>query len=206
MPKPDLENAYALSSLDDTRKLYADWAETYDKTFIEASDFVQPQRVAEAFVAAGGAGPVLDFGCGTGIMGEMLAGKVAPVDGADLSPEMLAVAARKSVYRDLIEGNVLDGLTVTDGAYAGVVSSGTFTNGHVGPDALDELLRLAQPGAQFALSINGEHFAREGFAAKFEALAGRITELSLPEIRFYGDQATGAHKDDTGFVALFRRR
>ena len=66
MPKPDLENAYALSSLDDTRKLYADWAETYDKTFIEASDFVQPQRVAEAFVAAGGAGPVLDFGCGTG--------------------------------------------------------------------------------------------------------------------------------------------
>ena len=138
-------------------------------------------------------------------MGKMLAGKVTPVDGADLSPEMLAVAARKGVYRDLIEGSVLDGLTVADGAYAGVVSSGTFTNGHVGPDALDELLRLAQQGAQFALSINGEHFAREGFAAKFEALAGRITELSLPEIRFYGDKATGAHKDDTGFVALFRK-
>ena len=206
MPKPDLENAYALSNLDDTKKLYADWAETYDKTFIEASDFVQPQHVARAFLSAGGSGPVLDFGCGTGVMGEALAGRVTPVDGADLSPEMLAVAARKGVYRNLIEGNVLDGLMVADAAYAGVVSSGTFTNGHVGPEALDELLRLAQPGAQFAISINGEHFERAGFAAKFEDLAGRIAGLSLPEIRFYGDKATGARKDDTGFVALFRKR
>ena len=126
-------------------------------------------------------------------------------DGADLSSEMLAVAARKGVYRDLIEGNVLDGLTVVDGTYAGVVSSGTFTNGHVGPDALDELLRLAQPGALFAISINGEHFERAGFAAKFEALAGRIDGLKLPEVRFYGDKATGPHKDDTGFVAVFRK-
>ena len=97
--------------------------ETYDTSFIEASDFILPQHVARAFLAEGGCGPVLDFGCGTGIVGELLDGKGATVDGADLSSEMLAVAARKGVYRDLIEGNVLDGLTVMDGTYAGVVSS-----------------------------------------------------------------------------------
>ena len=53
--------------------------------------------------------------------------------------------------------------------------------------------------------INGEHFAAAGFQAKFDALGGQITGLELLEIRYYGDKATGPHKDDTGFVALFRK-
>jgi predicted TPR repeat methyltransferase len=206
MPKPDLENAYSLQTPEDAKRLYADWAETYDQSFAQAMDFALPQKVAKAFAAAGGAGPVLDFGCGTGLVGEELARLgVGPIDGADLSPEMLAVAERKDVYRDLIADNVLDGLTVRGGQYAGVVSSGTFTHGHVGPEALDELLRIAAPGAQFALSINGAHFDAAGFAATFNALGRRITGLDLPDIRFYGDKATGPHKDDTGKLALFRK-
>jgi len=204
MPKPDLNNAYALQTVADARRLYADWAETYDADFAEKMDFVLPVRVAEAFVAAGGAGPVLDFGTGTGLAGQALTALgVAPVDGADLSPEMLAVARRKGVYRDLVAGDVMAGLDIADAQYAGVISSGTFTHGHVGPDAIDELLRIAAPGAQFALSINGAHFETAGFAAKFQALRGRIGDVQLPELNFYGGGATGAHKDDTGRIALF---
>lgn len=159
MPKPDLENAYDLKTTDDAKRLYADWAETYDQDFAADMDFVLPQRVAQAFADAGGAGPVLDFGTGTGLVGKALAKLgIGPVDGADLSPEMLAVARRKGVYRDLVEGDVLDGYTMPGAPYAGVVSSGTFTHGHVGPEAIDVLLTLAAPGAQFALSINGAHF------------------------------------------------
>jgi len=206
MTEPDLQDAYALETPDDAKRLYANWAETYDRSFAEDMDFVLPARVAQAFVGAGGGGPVLDFGCGTGLVGQHLADLgIAPVDGADLSPEMLRVAERKEVYRKLIEGNVLDGLTIPTGTYAGVVSSGTFTHGHVGPDAIDELLRLAAPGAQFALSINGAHFEAEDFAAKFTTLAGKITDLTLPELRFYGDRAIGDHKDDIGKIALFRK-
>ncbi len=205
MPKPDLENAYSLETVDDARRLYADWAETYETDFAQTMDFVLPGTVARMFAQAGGAGPVLDFGCGTGLVGTYLSDLgVGPVDGADLSPEMLAVARRKDVYRDLIEGDVLQGYD-RDAAYSGIVSSGTFTHGHVGPDALDELLRLAAPGALFALSINGEHFHDAGFAAEFETLRNQITDLKLPEIRFYGDNATGSHKDDTGRIALFRK-
>jgi predicted TPR repeat methyltransferase len=206
MPKPDLDNAYSLKTAEDARRLYADWAETYDTTFAQAMDFAVPTHVAEAYVAAGGGGPVLDFGCGTGLVGAVLARLgCGPVDGTDLSPEMLEVAGRKGVYRNLIAGDVFAGLDIADGEYAGVVSSGTFTHGHVGPDALDELLRVAAPGARFALSINGVHFAAAGFAGKFAALDGRITGLTLPEVRFYGDAATGAHKDDTGMIAMFRK-
>ncbi len=207
MPKPDLEMAYNLKTPDDARRLYAGWADTYDADFAGTMDFVVPVQVAEAFVAARGQGPVLDFGCGTGLLGVALAGLgCGPVDGTDISPEMLIVARRKDVYRDLIAGDVFAGLDILDGTYAGVVSSGTFTHGHVGPEVLDELLRIAAPGAQFALSINSAHFAAAGFARKFEALGHVITGLDLTEQTIYGPGATGPHKDDTGKIAVFRKR
>ena len=205
-PDLDLDGAYALKSLDDTKRLYAEWAETYDTDFAQEMDFVLPSRVAEQFAAMGGAGPVLDFGCGTGLLGLELAKRdIGPIDGADLSREMLDVARRKTVYRDLTAGNVLDGYQMAGAPYRGIVSSGTFTNGHVGPEAISILLDLAVPNALFALSINGQHFEAAGFASAFEMLAPRIKDLTLPEFRFYGDKASGPHKDDTGYIATFRK-
>lgn len=206
MTKLNLHGAYALKSDDDTRRLYADWAETYDEDFAAEYQFASPGTIAERFVAAGGGGPVLDFGCGTGLVGEHLARLgVGPVDGLDLSREMLDVAGRKGVYRDLIVGNILDGLDLPTDIYAGITCSGTFTHGHVGPEAIDALLRLAAPGAQFSLSINARHYEAKGFAAKFEALAGQIAGFELPDVRLYGENAPEENRDDRGFVALFRK-
>ena len=207
MPKPDLENAYSLKTPEDSRRLYGDWAETYDESFAGAMDYAAPRIVAQAFADAGGTGPVLDFGCGTGLVGEYLAqAGIGPIDGLDLSPEMLGVAQRKGVYRDLIEGNILDGLEMPDGIYAGITCSGTFTHGHVGPEAINALLQVAAPGARFAVSINAEHYRAQGFEAKFQELDGRIAGLTLREISLYGEGATGPHKDDTGLIALFKKR
>lgn len=204
-PEPDLDNAYALKTPQDTRRLYDNWAASYDSGFAVDHDFVLPQRVAEAFAKAGGTGPVLDFGAGTGLLGQHLHQHgIGPIDGVDLSPEMLKMARAKQIYRNLWAGNILDGFAITPG-YTGIVSSGTFTNGHVGPDAISTLLSLATPGAQFALSINRQHFDAAGFAQFFKALAPKITKLTLPEIRLYGPKATDAHKDDTGYIALFRK-
>ena len=206
MSGPDLADAYALDSPDDARRLYAEWAETYDDGFAVDMDFHLPRKVAEEFARAEGAGPVLDFGCGTGLCGAGLADLgIGPIDGVDLSPEMLAVAARKKVYRRLVEGNILDGLELPSGSYSGVTSSGTFTNGHVGPDAIDVLLRFAAPGALFSLSINARHYHALDFGEKFESLSDRITGLALPEIPLYGPNATGDHRLDRGYIALFRK-
>ncbi|WP_299348801.1 class I SAM-dependent methyltransferase [uncultured Shimia sp.] len=204
--KPSLDGAYALQTPEDSRRLYAEWAETYDQGFAEAHDYLSPRLVAEAFFATGCRGPVLDVGAGTGLCGlELGRLGVDPIDATDISQEMLDVAATKSIYRNLFTGDLTRRLPVPDASYAGIVSSGTFTNGHVGPEAFDELLRVAQPGGQLALSINTEHYVAEGFEAKLTALSDRITDLQLPVIRFYGENATGEHKDDTGYVALFRK-
>lgn len=149
---------------------------------------------------------MLDVGAGTGLCGEALVELgVGPVEATDISQEMLDVAEAKGIYARLFVGDMTARLPVGDATYAGIVSSGTFTSGHVGPEAFDELLRIAKPGAQFALSIKTQHYVDEGFEAKLSSLCDQITDLQLPTIRFYGDNATGEHKDDTGYVALFRK-
>jgi SAM-dependent methyltransferase len=103
--------------------------------------------VAAAFLAGGGTGPVLDVGAGTGLVGAALRGLgwAGEIDGIDLSPQMLDQAREKQVYRDLIEADVTRPLPLP-GGYNGVVSSGTFTHGHVGPEALGPMLAVAAPG------------------------------------------------------------
>ncbi|MCR9126230.1 MAG: class I SAM-dependent methyltransferase [Rhodobacteraceae bacterium] len=204
MDKPDLSAAYALNTPDDSRALYARWAETYDSGFIAENHYILHLAVARAFADAGGAGPVLDVGAGTGICGEALAAlDVGPVDATDISAEMLTRAQAKGVYRATFVADVTRPLDLSDAIYRGVVSSGTFTTGHVGPDAIDELLRVASPGALFALSINARHFAAAGFEAKLQSLSGRIRDLRLPEVAIYGPGAQGDHREDTALIALF---
>jgi len=204
---PSLNAAYNLKSPDDNRRLYAEWAETYDADFAADHDYLLHEHTARAFVGAGGVGPVLDVGAGTGLAGNCLVALgVDPVDATDISSEMLEMAKRKDLYRDLFVADLLKGLPVEPNTYAGIVSSGTFTHGHVGPDALDELLRIAKPGAQFAISINAEHFASQGFEAKLAALEQKIRNLQLPETRIFGAGASDEHKDDMAYIALFTKR
>ncbi len=206
MTKPDLEGAYALKTPEDSVKLYGDWAETYDDSFAAASGYQLPEAVAEAFARADGTGPVLDVGAGTGLVGVALHELgIGLVDGTDISSAMLAEAALKDCYENLFEGDLTGALDVEDGLYQGVVSAGTFTHGHVGPEAFDELLRIAAKGALFVLSINAEHFEARGFAAKFDALKDQIQGLALHKTGIYSDARTDAHAGDSALLALFRK-
>ncbi len=206
--KPDLQAAYSLTSPEESRRLYAEWAGDYDESFAAREDYQLHIHTARAFVAAGGQGPVLDVGAGTGLCGAILSDLgVGPIDATDISADMLAQAMRKDIYRDAIEADITEGIPVRRESYSGIVSSGTFTHGHVGPEALDELLRIARHGAQFALSINTEHFRDAHFADKFRQLetGHRICRLKLHEVRIYGDMAVGPNKDDTAWIALFEK-
>ncbi len=200
---PKLGTAYALEGADEVRALYRGWASTYDADFIERMAYVLPGIVAGVFRRHGGAGPVLDVGCGSGAVGMQMPG--TRIDGLDLSPEMLAVAAGKGVYTRLIEGDLLARLPLEDSAYRGVISAGTFTNGHVGPEALDELIRVSAEAALFCLGVNAEHFAAHGFGRKLAELhrAGRITAPVLEDHPIY--DAAHDRAGDRSTVVVFRR-
>ncbi|MEO0664733.1 MAG: methyltransferase domain-containing protein, partial [Pseudomonadota bacterium] len=125
MPKkPGLDAAYALGGADDVKALYADWAQTYDSGFVAERGYQLHQAVGDAYAAAGGRGPVLDVGAGTGLVGEVLAAAgIGPVEGTDISGEMLAAADAKGVYARTFVADVTTRLAIEDNHYAGVVSA-----------------------------------------------------------------------------------
>ncbi len=209
MSEPDLHAAFALRTPEDCLRLYRDWAASYDAGFAAGMDYRLPAHVAAAFRAGGGTGPVLDVGAGTGLVGAALRGLgwTGQIDGVDLSRQMLDQAREKQVYRDLIEADITLPLPLP-GGYNGVVSSGTFTHGHVGPEAFGPLLAVAAPGALFALSINLRVWTAAGFEPALAALAGRLRDLQRIEVAIYGAAAARLdpdHAADRAMIVLFRK-
>ena len=192
MPAPEsigLDEAYSVRTPDDSRRLYAKWASTYEQSFVKAHGYAYHEHVARIFAAADRpVGRVLDVGCGTGVVGVALRRNgVGEIDGVDISPEMLAEAARKDVYRELIVADLTVGLEIASDTYAGVTSAGTFTHGHLGPDSLEELIRVSRSGARSAIGVNAAHFEGMGFAAWFERAVerGLIGEFQIERVATY---------------------
>ena len=206
MEKPDLSGAYALNGAEDCRRLYAGWADSYDADFAAGMDYRLPAETAAAFLRLAPQGPVLDVGAGTGLLAAALRGLgfAGDIDALDLSAEMLVRAGAKGLYRHLVAADVTRPLP--RGGYGGIVSSGTFTHGHVGPEALTPLLAAANPGATFALSVNAGVWDDLGFAAALAALP--VVGLDRTEVAIYGEAAQAkdpAHAADRALIVTFRK-
>lgn len=205
-----LKGALGLTGPEACLAYYRDWAASYDHGFANEMEYLLPAHVAAAFMGAGGQGPVLDVGAGTGLLAEALRqmGFTDPIDAVDFSVEMLERAAEKRIYSGLFQADITMPLTLPR-RYGGIVSSGTFTAGHVGPEALPQLLAVAAPQAQFALSINRRVWTAAGFDLALDQLATeeRISGLQLIEVEVYGAAAAGIdaeHAADRAMIALFR--
>lgn len=204
--EPNVDEAYALSSKDDVKALYRGWAHGYDTAFHAGQGYQLPREVTNAFLAGQGGGPVLDVGAGTGLVGACLqAAGVAPIDAVDLSADMLGVADMKGHYRDLVVADVTVPLNLPGAPYAGIVSAGTFTFGHVGPAAIQHLLDVAAVDAVFALSVNAAHFEADGFGKALDGLGDKIKDLNFRDVRIYDDRADAAHRNDMARLVLFRK-
>ncbi len=206
--KITLRDAYAIRTVEDSLALYDKWAETYDEGFAKAVDYRTPDLIAEMYAerADDKSAPVLDIGAGTGLVGEGLVARgVSQIDALDISTKMLEVAARKKLYRAMIVADLNKPMDIADNSYSGFTSTGTFTHGHVGPDALDQLLRIGRPGALYVLGIKAAIFESAGFDAKFKALAPQLADFEIIEKAGYGDMASKDLQASTTAVAVFHK-
>jgi SAM-dependent methyltransferase len=169
---------YDAKGAEEVAQIYDRWAETYDAEMAQAG--YRHPSICLALLARHlprGASPLLDAGAGTGLIGEWL-GLIgfSDVDALDVSAGMLAVARRKGVYKALHEVALGGALPFKDGQFAGVISAGVFTTGHVGAEALPELIRICRTDGVIVLTVKDTLWL-EGFEAAVTALelAGRVS-------------------------------
>ena len=212
-----LDEAYSVKTPDENRRLYAKWAATYESEFVDKEKYRYPRAVAEVFaneVSRQDVLRVLDIGTGTGLTGMYLSRlrSELTIDGVDISAEMLGQAMAKRhpdgrlVYRQLFERDLTQQVLATNAPYDALISSGTFTHGHLGPSAIDNLIPLLRPGGWIVIGVNNEHFLAEGFDKKLAGLVGDgiITEPKVERIDVYGEGS--AHRGDQARVLIFVRR
>jgi ubiquinone/menaquinone biosynthesis C-methylase UbiE len=203
--KPSLQNAYDLKSPDDNITLYSVWAETYDISFIDDMQYKLHFAVAEEFVLNGGKGLILDVGAGTGAVAEALLQKAKfCIEATDISEEMLKVADSKNIYKRSFFSDLTKEIPVTNSSYDGVVSSGTFTHGHVGPSSISELVRITKPGGLITISINEKHWISLNFESEVEKLNQYTRNYTLKKISIYGEQSMHDHKDDKAVILTIK--
>jgi predicted TPR repeat methyltransferase len=172
---------------------YDKWAETYEEEMRRAG--YRHPSIALALLARHlppGAGPVLDAGAGTGMIGEWMGIVGYPdIEALDISAGMLAVAARKGVYTKLHTIALGGVLPFETGIYAGIICTGVFTTGHVGADALAELVRITRPGGVIVATVKGTVW-EGGFAAEIVRLSDLVTlaEETAPYVSMPGEAVT----------------
>ena len=203
------DDAYSLNTPEDSIQLYKKWAKTYDKDFALYSNYISPKKISIFFnkYAKKTDIPILDVGAGTGLVGEFLyeTGN-KKIIGIDISSEMLEQAKIKGCYSSLMEADVTKKIPLKNNSIGAVVSAGTFTHGHVGPNAFDELLRITKPGALFVLSINSKAFIKDGFKEKFLEIKKRISTPIFKEFKAHGNKKEKNFSSIKIFASIFRKK
>jgi SAM-dependent methyltransferase len=153
------------------RRGYAEWASTYERTVEDEMDVVLLESLAT--VPWESAGRAVDLGCGTGRIGAWLHERgVSTIDGVDLTPEMLARARARGVYRRLVEADVSS--TGLESEQYDLVTT-CLVDEHLVelPPLYREASRLARPGALHVLVAYHPHFIMAaGVPTHFDSVSG----------------------------------
>ena len=79
---------------------------------------------------------------------------------------MLDKAEEKSIYKTLNQGDLTGPLEIEDAAYDAIISVGTFTCGHVGPEAVGELIRITRTGGHLCFTVREQAWEEDDYRTK----------------------------------------
>jgi SAM-dependent methyltransferase len=172
----------------DVRSGYGEWVDTYEQTVQDAMDIELLERLEEVDWA----GEVADLGCGTGRTGAWLAGRgVSAIDGVDLTPEMLARARERGVYRELVEADVAETGLGAD-AYDLVVTS--LVDEHLADlrPLYAEAARVAKPGGGYVIVGYHPHFIMSsGMPTHYDSASGEPVAIET-HVHLFSDHVRAA--------------
>jgi len=141
--------------------IYKKWASDYDHDVLELAGYVGHLITSSLLLSKikNKKAKILDAGCGTGLVVEILSeNNYKNVEGVDFSQEMLDVAIQKQVYQSLRLKDLTKNLDYEDNLFDAIVCAGTFTCGHVGPEALLEMVRITKKGGYICFTVRKQEW------------------------------------------------
>ena len=141
--------------------IYKNWAKKYEDDVINLAGYVGHLITSELLLSylRNTQAKILDAGCGTGLVGEMLnKNNFKNLIGVDFSQEMLNIAKQKNVYQSLELVDLTKNLDYEDSLFDAIVCAGTFTCGHVGPEALIEMVRITKKGGYICFTVRKQEW------------------------------------------------
>lgn len=138
------------------KKLFDCYAPTFEQELVERLDYKAPallRRLIDPLMPASGKFErILDLGCGTGLAGEAFRAIASQLVGVDLSAVMVEQAERKSLYDELVVGDIIEFCRYRPAQYDLIVAADVLV--YLGD--LDQLFAAVaerlQPGGYFAFS------------------------------------------------------
>ena len=194
---------YKLKTTDEVMKYYDEWGENnkYDKDMIEWN-YTGPKETVNIFkkYVKNKESLIFDAGCGTGLVGlELKKFEYKNFHGADLSQKLLDIVP-KNLYQRLLKVDLNQSIDIKDNFYDAVMCVGTFTFGHVKPQALDEFVRITKRGGLICFTINEGIYKEYGFDKKIENLK---QDNKWVELEFFKSDYI-ASKDVNAWLGLYR--
>ncbi len=177
-----LEQVTLLRAGDRSDAIYDEWADTYESDLLDTFGYSGHRIAADALLEhlTDPGAAIVDFGCGTGLVGELLAAAGCRiVDGVDYSARMLDVCRAKACYRATIEADLTRPLDIPDGTYDAMICAGVMGAGHLEPEHFAELFRTVNAGGTIVLFGNATPYVDEGYAARFAALDWTIERTEI---------------------------
>lgn len=147
---------------DEIQAIYRDWADSYDGD-LDQFGYVAPQIGSSLFeaIVPDRASLVLDAGCGTGLVGQMLSQLgFTNLHGTDFSSEMLARAAQTEVYQSLFRSDFFQPVDLPSDQYEAIISIGVYSS-RMRETFLPEMIRILKPGGIICLSSRLHYFEEE---------------------------------------------
>ena len=194
---------YKLKTTNEVMKYYDEWGDKnkYNKDMVDWN-YTGPKETAETFnkYEKNKDTLIFDAGCGTGLVGiELKKYSFKNFHGADLSQTLLDTVP-KDLYQKLVKVDLNKPIEVENNFYGGVMCVGTFTFGHVKPNALDEFIRITKPGGLICFTINEGIHEEYGFDKKIISLN---QNNKWEEIEFFKSDYI-ASKDVNAWLGLYR--